>query len=242
MGILTRFTEISASFRLCDAQLRVALSQGDSIRRPAALLRLTARLMEQISNHEPASVAELDEMIDFFAARRLGQSGNGRSEFDRVADRLTRYGDAGPPDRADLSTRRSAVPDPLPDVMEGRDLARMITSSAGRLSAVSLDKRYLAVSAAEASHHRSLPEQMAGKHLLEVIGCGHLQVRQKQRLDLAMSGRAQDYVYTPSDSGGDGALIRCRCKAIRDGSDLVYAAIMHTTDAGQSDARGSEVA
>lgn len=242
MGIVTRFTELSASFRLCDAQLRVALSHGDSIRRPAALLRLTARLMEQILAHEPASVSELDEMIDFFAARRLEHSAIERSEFERVADLLTRYRDAGLPERADLATRRASVPHQLPEVMEGRDLARLITGSAGRLAAVGVDMRYLAVSSAEAAFHRSLPEQMAGKHLLEVIGCGHFQVRKKQRLDLALSGRAQDYVYPMSNGGSVSLLIRCRCNAVRDGSGLIYAAIMHMDETDEADAGDSEVA
>lgn len=242
MGIVTHFTELSASFRLCDAQLRVSLSQGDSIRRPAALLRLTARLLEQIAAHEPTSVAELDEMIDFFAARRLGPSAIGRSEFDRVADLLTRYRQMGLPDTVELSTRRAPVPDPLPEVLEGRDLARLVTGSAGRLAAISLEKRFLAVSSAEATYHRMQPEQMVGKHLLEVIGCEHLELRKRQRLELALSGRVQHYDYTPSNGSSDGAIARCRCSAVQDGSGLIYAAIMHTTEIGEADSRGSEVA
>jgi len=242
MGIVTRFTELSASFRLCDAQLRAALSHGDSIRRPAALLRLTANLMERIVAHEPASVSELDEMIDFFAARRLEHGAVGRAEFDRVADLLTRYRHAGLPDLAELATRRAAVPEQLPDVMEGRDLARLITGSAGRLAAVGQDKRYLAVSSAEATYRRLLPEQMAGKHLLEVIGCGHFQVRKKQRLDLALSGRAQDYVYSVSNDGADMPFMRCRCNAVRDGSGLIYAAIMHISEADDADGGDPKVA
>ena len=242
MEPVTPFTELSAAFRICDAQLRVALAHSPTMRRPAALFRLTAKLMEIMRAHEPRSVEELDEMIDFFAARRLERGAEGGSDFAAIANLLSTWRDANLPQHSPLEQRRSAVPDELPTVIEGRDLARLVTASSGRLVVVSVDKRYLAVSGPEATSRRVKPSQVAGRHLLEVIGCGHFQVRKKQRLDLALSGRAQDYVYPPAHLEKAETLTRCRCNAVEDSTGMVYAAIMHITELGAGGAQGAEVA
>ncbi|QFU09595.1 hypothetical protein PARPLA_00846 [Rhodobacteraceae bacterium THAF1] len=225
MSVVTRFTELCAAFRLTDAQLRVAIQTDETTRSHAQLLRRNAALLDRIECFVPASVQELDEMIDFFARRRVDALHTFGPGLDRMSETLARYDRASLPNVLAGAMRFSRLPDPLPPTIESEDLARMVMRAPTRVAAIGPDKRYLAVSAAAAEAYRTTPSRMAGRHLLEVIGCGHYQGRERQKIELSFMGRPQDYVIQSESENGASLDTRVRMQVVEDRAGRPYATL-----------------
>lgn len=228
----TPFTELAATFRMCEAQLKAALRQEGSARVHAALFRKTDDLLARIDGHPPASRNEVDEMLDFFARRRIDGAMGASEAFDRVAELLALRDDLPPLDAPTFRLR--PLGDALPETSDIDDLARFVTRSSARLAAIGFDKRYLAVSGPTAIFHNTTPGKMLGKHVMEVIGCGHRQERERQRLDLAIGGRPQDYTYHDSDGQGGTRSVRVRIRRVESAAGLPYATLWSAVDIGET--------
>lgn len=228
MAHTTPFSELAATFRMCEAQLKAALRHDGSTRLHAALFRKSDDLLARIDRHRPASRNEVDEMLDFFARRRVDGAIGASEAFDRVAELLA-LKDTLPALRAPTFRLRPQT-DSLPETSDIDDLARFVTRSSARLSAIGADNRYLAVSGPAADFNRTTPGKMLGKHVMEVIGCGHRQNRERQRLDLAMAGRPQDYTYVDRDAQSVPQHVRVRLRRVENAAGLAYAVLCSITD------------
>ena len=109
--------------------------------------------------------------------------------------------------------------------MDAEDLARVVTRASGRVSVFGPDKRYLAASVAAAQAYRTMPGRIGGCHLHEVIGCGHSQNRERQRLELAFMGRPQQYQID-----GKRAPVTVTMRAVS-GQDQIAYAVVHIVGA-----------
>lgn len=208
---------------MCEAQLKAALRHEGSTRLHATLFRKSDELLARIDAHSPASRHEVDEMLDFFARRRVDGAIGASEAFDRVAELLA-LRDTLPGANAP-TFRLRPLGEELPETRDMEDLARFVTRSSARLAAIGHDARYLAVSGPTAEFHNTTPGKMLGKHVIEVIGCGHQQTRERQRLALAMAGRPQDYT---SELGGRAHRVRIR--RVESVGGLAYATLWSAVD------------
>ncbi len=227
----TPFSELAAAFRMCEAQLKAALREQGSTRMHATLFRKSDDLLERIDAHRPASRNEADEMLDFFARRRV-EGAIGSSEALRRVAELLALRDRLPVLQAPTFRLRRHAPS-LPEESSIDDLARFVTRSSARIAALDGEKRYLAVSGPTAAFNRTTPGKMLGKHVLEVIGCGHSQTRECQRLELAMAGRSQDYVSPAGRGGAEVRPMRVRVRRVMSPTGLPYAALWSAVEVGE---------
>ena len=228
MSHTTPFSELSAAFRMCEAQLKAAFRHEGSTRVHAALFRKSDELLSRIDRHVPSSRNEVDEMLDFFARRRVDGTIGASEAFDRVAELLALREELP---RLDAPIFRLRPLDwSTPVARDIDDLARFVTRSSARLAAIGADKRYLAVSSAAAAFNHTTPGKMLGKHVMEVIGCGHRQYRERQRLELAMAGRPQDYTYLERNGSGGPRNVRVRIRRVESAAGIPYATLWSAVD------------
>lgn len=234
MSLTTPFTELAASFRLCEAQLKAALLHQGSTRLHAALFRKSSEILAQIVNHVPVSQEELDEMLDFYARRRVETMAGPVIEFDQVSVLLGI--DRGRLPRLQSPTfRLRPQPDELPGTAEIDELARFVTRSSARIVALGADNRFLAVSGPAAEFWRSKPGKMLGQHALELVGCGPERTEDKRRVFLAMQGEPQEYGYPVAGSDGVRRTLRARVRRVENASGVPYAVLWLVSDEGGPD-------
>ncbi len=224
MSLTTPFTELAAAFRLCEAQLKAALVHQGSTRLHAALFRKSSEILNQIVNHAPSSQEELDEMLDFFARRRVETVAAPVEEFDHVSV-LLGIERGGLPRLQAPMFRLRPHPEELPGIAEIDELARFVTRSSARLAALGSDARFLAVSGPAAAFYRSKPGKMLGQHALELVGCGPEREEDKRRLGLALRGEPQDYTYNSTGSDGVTRVIRTRIRRVQTANGVPYAVL-----------------
>lgn len=230
----TPFSELAATFRMCEAQLKAALRQEGSTRIHAALFRKSNDLLARIDGHRPGSRNEVEEMLDFFARRRVEGAIGASEAFRRVAELLELREELPVLRAPTFRLRRLARV--LPETSSVDDLARFVVRSSARLAAIDADKRYLAVSGTTAMFNRTTPGRMLGKHVLEVIGCGPSQRRECQRLALAIAGRPQDYTYADQDPAGAARSVRVRIRQVKSTSGVPYAVLWSAVDLAEGEA------
>ncbi|SFH17458.1 hypothetical protein SAMN04488020_107221 [Palleronia marisminoris] len=221
MPSITRFAELLTSFRCVDAQLREAIRAGEGTRVHARLLRRSAQLLDKIEAHQPTSRQEMEEIFDHHARRRVEGATTSARATDRIASILRRSAGNFPPTHAAATFRSQAVPDPLPEQVEGEDLAMLVVHCRGRLSAIGRDCRFIAVSRAEAVAHGMRPSQVLGCSLPELLRCGRAQTAERRALVLALADRPHRQALTDRDGR------RVRISGVRDTSGHLYAAIRH---------------
>lgn len=224
MPLTTPFTELVAAFRLCEAQLKAALVHQASTRLHAALFRKSSEILSQIVNHVPVSQDELEEMLDFYARRRVETVVGPVVEFDQVSVLLGIDRDELP--RLQSPTfRLRPYPEKLPAIAEIDELARFVTRSSARIVALGADNRFLAVSGPAAAFYRSKPGKMLGQHALELVGCGPGRDEDKRRLFLAMQGKPQEYGFTVTGSDGEPRTLRARLRRVENAGGVPYAVL-----------------
>jgi PAS domain-containing protein len=224
MLLTTPFTELVAAFRLCEAQLKAALVHQGSTRLHATLFRKSSEILAQIVNHVPASQDELEEMLDFYARRRVETVAGPVIEFNQVAVLLGIDRD-GLPRLQSPTFRLRPQPEELPNIAEIDELAKFVTRSSARIFALGADNRVLAVSGPAAAFYRSRPGKMLGQHVLELVGCGPEREEDKRRLFLAMQGEPQEYRYTFPGNGGGPRLLRAWLRRVQNGGGVPYAVL-----------------
>lgn len=222
-----------SAFRCVDAQLREAIRTDEHTRSHARLLKRSAEILDRIETFQPTCSEELEEIADHYARRRVERAAIGARAAARFANALRRSGGESLPSRAYATTRGTTVPDPLPDQLEGEDLARLVVHCRGRLSAIGRDCRFIAVSSAEAAATGLRPSQVLGCRLQEVVECGGPQTRECRALALALGGRPQCHALRDR---GKAAARRVRLSGVTDGAGRLYAVIRHveTGAAGQT--------
>lgn len=235
MPLTTPFTELAAAFRLCEAQLKAALVHQGSTRLHAALFRKSSEILSQISSHLPVSQDELEEMLDFYARRRIETMAGPVVEFDQVSVLLDMDRD-GLPRLQSPTFRLRAHPAELPAIADIDDLARFVTRSSARIVALGADNRFLAVSGPAAAFYRSKPGKMLGQHALELVGCGPERDEDKRRFFLAMQGEPQEYGQTVAGGEGEPRTFRARLRRVENASGVPYAVLWLVSDAPDPDA------
>ncbi|SPJ24951.1 hypothetical protein [Palleronia abyssalis] len=223
----SRLTELCAAFRCCDAQLRVAI-QSDGASGHARLLRKSVELLSEIERYQPKSTEEMEELLDFFARRRVDEPTSRFEDIEKLAQTLFRTPTSSLPQSVPGGLRQVPVPDPLPQGLAGPALASLVVCADDRMVALDRGYRILAVSQAEARYRRATAGHLAGKHLLEVIGCGTAQLREKNRIDLAFAGQPQSREIEAPEHHGAGPLMK-RIDAVTDKAGRCYAVAIRTT-------------
>ncbi len=240
MPLTTPFTELAAAFRLCEAQLKSALVHQGSTRLHAALFRKSSEILARIVNHPPSSQEELDEMLDFFARRRVETVTGPVEEFDHVSVLLGIERESLPRLQSPMFRLRPH-PEELPGIAEIDDLARFVTRSSARLAALGWDNRFLAVSGPAAAFYRSKPGKMLGQHALEVVGCGPERDEDKRRFALALKGEPQDYTQGATGADGVTRLLRTRIRRVQTANGVPYAVLWLLSEENDPD-RASDAA
>ncbi|WP_139215003.1 PAS domain-containing protein [Palleronia marisminoris] len=178
-------------------------------------------MLDKIEAHQPTSRQEMEEIFDHHARRRVEGATTSARATDRIASILRRSAGNFPPTHAAATFRSQAVPDPLPEQVEGEDLAMLVVHCRGRLSAIGRDCRFIAVSRAEAVAHGMRPSQVLGCSLPELLRCGRAQTAERRALVLALADRPHRQALTDRDGR------RVRISGVRDTSGHLYAAIRH---------------
>lgn len=224
MSLITRFTELAASFHCVDAQLCEALRSHETTRAHVRLLTRSAELLDRIEGYQPTSREELEEIADHYARRRVEGAGINVQAVARFADVLRRSEAQLLPAHATAAFRSTSVPDPLPHRMEGEDLALLVVHCRGRVSAIGRDNRLIAVSRDEAEAHGLRPSQMLGRPFPELLRCCADEAKERRAVTLALADRPQSHTLGAREDRGER---RLRVWGVRCGAGHLYAAIRH---------------
>ncbi len=217
----------------CNAKLIAAIRDGADRETIRILDQRLLFLLNAIRDLHVFTLDDINRQFKFFLHRSEDLDDGSISSFDRDAldclvDRCTGVKKVGSSEvqPAEIVTARATIR--LNNHRFRSD--ELVNHPDSRIALFNADYHYVYTSVANAKFHNTVPEEIVGKHMAEVVGHQRFEHRAKHYFDNCFCGEPQKYCYFLEMPNQGEHLMNCQVTPYRDGDGAVRGALVVIED------------
>ncbi len=212
----------------CNAKLMAAIKAGADRETIKTLDQRLLFLLIAIRNLHVFTLDDINRQFRFFLHRSEDLAEGSISSFDRDAldclvDRYTGVKNALSSEVQQVETLTARATIRLNNHQFQSD--ELVNHPDTRIALFNTDYQYVYTSVANARFHNTVPEDIVGKHMADVVGHQRFKHRAKHYFDNCFCGEAQKYCYFLELPNQGEHLMSCQVTPYRDGDGAVRGAL-----------------